>query len=94
MTHLFRILGSLRMAVPVLFVIAVVLAWGTIYEARFGTAAVQRFVYQAWRFQALLAFLAINLAAAALSRWPWQRRRGAHAAPSIMARYPHSAFTF
>ncbi len=76
-----RFLGSLRLAVPLLVTMAVVLAWGTIYETRFGTAAVQRFIYQAWWFQGLLAFLALNLAAAALQRRPWQR---AHA-PFLLA---------
>jgi cytochrome c biogenesis protein ResB len=72
--RLFTWLGSLRIAVPLLIAIAVVLAWGTIYETRFGTAAVQRFVYRAWWFQGLLAFLAVNLALAALERYPWKRR--------------------
>ena len=62
------------MAVGLLLSLGAVLAWGTIYEARFGTAAVQRFVYQAWWFQGLLAFLAVNLAVAALERYPWKRR--------------------
>jgi len=62
------------MAVTLLVTIAAVLAWGTIYEARFGTAAVQRAVYQSWWFQALLGFLAVNLAIAASQRYPWQRR--------------------
>ena len=74
MTPFVRFLGSLSIAVPLLIVIALVLAWGTIYETRFGTAAVQRFVYHAWWFQALLGFLAINLAVAALERYPWQHR--------------------
>ena len=69
-----RLLGSLALAVPLLVAIALVLAWGTIYETRFGTAAVQRFVYQAWWFQALLGFLALNLAMSALERYPWNRR--------------------
>ncbi len=71
---MFRLIGSLQIAVVLLVLIAGVLAWGTIYEVRFGTAAVQRFVYTAWWFQALLGFLALNLAVAALQRWPWQRR--------------------
>ncbi len=71
---LIRSLGSLAMAVSLLIVIAAVLGWGTIYEARFGTAAVQRVVYHSWWFQALLAFLALNLAVAACERYPWQRR--------------------
>ena len=75
MTRLVRLLGSLQIAVPLLIALASVLAWGTIYEARFGTAAVQRFVYGAWWFQALLAFLAVNLAVAALERYPWKRQQ-------------------
>ena len=81
MTRLVRWLGSLHLAVPLLISIAGVLAWGTMYEQRFGTAAVQRFVYQAWWFQALLGFLAINLAVSALERWPWKR----HQAPFLLA---------
>ncbi len=69
------------MAVSLLIAIAGVLAWGTIYEARFGTAAVQRVVYTSWWFQALLGFLAINLAIAALERYPWQRKH----TPFVMA---------
>ncbi len=74
LTRLTRFLGSLTMAVILLIVIAGVLAWGTVYEARLGTAAVQRFVYHAAWFQALLGFLAVNLTIAALERYPWQRR--------------------
>ena len=40
MKPLIKLLGSLTIAVPLLIAIAVVLARGTIYEARFGTAAV------------------------------------------------------
>ena len=76
-----QLLGSLRIAVPLLIAIAAVLAWGTIYEARFGTAAVQRFIYHSWWFQGLLVFLAVNLAVAALERYPWQRRH----APFVLA---------
>ncbi len=74
MKRLLDALGSLALAVALLIAIAAVLAWGTIYEARFGTAAVQRFVYQSWWFQSLLGFLAVNLAVVACSRWPWQRK--------------------
>ena len=69
-----QFIGSITIAVPLLVAIALVLAWGTIYEARFGTAAVQRFIYHSWWFQTLLGFLAVNLALAALERYPWQRR--------------------
>lgn len=73
-TKPFRFIGSLKVAVPLLVAIAGVLAWGTFYEARYGTAAVQRFVYQSWWFQVILAFLGVNLAAAAWSRRPWKKK--------------------
>ncbi len=74
MLRLFQFMGSLQLAVPLLVAIAAVLGWGTLYETRFGTASVQRFVYQSWWFQLLLAFLAVNLAVAALRRYPWRRK--------------------
>lgn len=62
------------MAVAVLLAIAAVLAWGTFYEGRFGTAAVQQTIYRSLGFQFLLFFLGVNLAAAALQRLPWKRK--------------------
>ncbi len=69
-----RWIGSLQMAVVLLVVIAGVLAWGTIYEEQYGTEAVKHAVYGAWWFQAVLAFLALNLASAAIDRYPWKKR--------------------
>ena len=69
-----RFLGSLKVAVTLLVAIAGVLAWGTLYEARFGTAAVQRFVYRSVWFQGILVFLAVNLGVAAFLRFPWKRK--------------------
>jgi len=71
---LFQLLGSLKIAVALLLTIASVLGWGTFYETCFGTAAVQRFIYHSWWFQILLAFLGVNLAVAAMKRYPWERR--------------------
>ncbi|MCM8794316.1 MAG: cytochrome c biogenesis protein CcsA [Candidatus Omnitrophica bacterium] len=67
-------LGSLFLAVVILLFIATALAWGTFYEVRYGTAAVQRFVYRSWWFQGMLGFLALNLALAAVHRFPWKRK--------------------
>ncbi|HEX9780530.1 MAG TPA: cytochrome c biogenesis protein ResB [bacterium] len=74
MTRLLRWMGSLQMAVALILAIAIVLAWGTIYETRYGTASVQRFIYQAWWFQGILGFLAVNLVVSALRRVPWKRK--------------------
>lgn len=73
--RLARLCGSLKTTVVTLSALAVVLAWGTIYESRRGTAAAQHDIYQAWWFSVLLGLLAINLATAALLRWPWTRRQ-------------------
>lgn len=69
-----RVVGSVWMAVPVVLALAAALAAGTWYEARFGTPAAQRDVYRSGWFFLLQLFLALNLAVAALRRWPWQRR--------------------
>ncbi|MBI4597103.1 MAG: cytochrome c biogenesis protein ResB [Candidatus Omnitrophica bacterium] len=79
--RLTKTLGSLTVAVPLIIAIAIVLAWGTIYEARFGTASVQQFIYRSWWFQLLLGFLAVNLAIVAASRYPWKK----HHAPFVLA---------
>jgi cytochrome c biogenesis protein ResB len=67
-------IGSLQMAVVLLVAIGATLAYGTWFEATHNTAAVQRYVYQAWWFQALLGFLILNLAASAVLRLPWKQR--------------------
>jgi ABC-type transport system involved in cytochrome c biogenesis permease subunit len=69
------------LAMILIIVIAGILAWGTFYEVRFGTEAVQRFVYRSGWFQAILIFLALNLVMAALQRWPWKR----HHIPFLLA---------
>ena len=58
MNRMIRVIGSLKMAVFLIITIAVVLSWGTIYEVRYGTAAVQRFIYTSLWFEFLLGFLA------------------------------------
>src|SRR3989338_1822056 len=75
MKSLTRLLGSIKIAVFLLIIISVVLAWGTVYETLFGSAAVQRFIYHAWWFQILLGFLALNLLVAAIERYPWKKKQ-------------------
>ncbi|MFZ2640577.1 MAG: cytochrome c biogenesis protein ResB [Verrucomicrobiia bacterium] len=72
---LLRLLGSLKIAVVTLTALAVSLAWGTVYESLHGTPAAQRDFYQAGWFSALLGLLAVNVAAAALLRYPWKRQQ-------------------
>ncbi len=73
--RIFRFLGSIKLAVPLLTVIIGILIWGTFYEAKVGSATVQYEVYKSPWFDALMFLLALNLAVAALSRYPWRGPR-------------------
>src|ERR1041385_1026482 len=69
-----KFLGSLKLAVFLLATLAVVLAGGTFYESSNSSKAALLNVYRTWWFNGLLALLAVNLTASALTRWPWKRK--------------------
>jgi len=69
-----RALASLQLAVVLIALYAVVLAWATFVESHYGTPTVGFFVYGAWWFEALNLLLALNVLLSALVRWPWRRR--------------------
>ncbi len=73
--RILRFLGSIKLAVPLLTVIIGILIWGTFYEAKVGSATVQYEVYKSPWFGALMFLLALNLAVAALNRYPWRGAR-------------------
>jgi hypothetical protein len=72
---IFRFLGSLKLAIFSLTTVAAVLAVGTYVESRYGTTAVQQWVYRSWWFAIVLAFLGANILCAALIRYPWTKRQ-------------------
>lgn len=67
-------LGSLRFALVLLATIAVACAVATFAESKLNTRVAQDFIYRAPWFLLWLAVLCVNLASAALSRWPWQKK--------------------
>lgn len=67
-------LGSLRLALLLLVTIAVACAVATVYESKFNTEVAQTYFYKAPWFLIWLGVLCVNLAAAAMTRWPWQRK--------------------
>jgi hypothetical protein len=69
-----KFFGSLKLAVVVLLFLAMSMAAGTILESRQNARVAAQVVYRSWWFNGLLALLAVNVAAAALTRWPWKRR--------------------
>ncbi|HLA83237.1 MAG TPA: hypothetical protein VJL29_00465 [Thermoguttaceae bacterium] len=71
----FEFSSSSALATTMIGLVAAVLAWATWVENAYGTAAVQFGIYQSWWFAALLALLGVNVLAAALIRFPWQRKQ-------------------
>jgi hypothetical protein len=72
--RLLKFFGSLKLAVVVLLLLAVAMAVGTFLESRGSARVASQVVYRSWWFNGMLALLAINVAAAALTRWPWKRK--------------------
>ncbi len=70
---IFRFLSSLRLAVILLAVLIVATAIGTICESRFDAKVARAYVYDAPWFDGWMILLAVNLAAAAFSRYPWKK---------------------
>lgn len=69
------IVGSIKLAVPLLVVIAAILIWATFYEAEVGSTVVQQEIYKSSWFGALMFLLALNLGVSTLSRYPWKGAR-------------------
>jgi hypothetical protein len=65
----------LGLAVVLIALLAVVLAWATYIESVHGTPAVHFGIYTAWWFVALHVLLGLNVFCAAAIRFPWKRRQ-------------------
>ena len=74
-SKIIRLLGSIRLAVPLLGAIAQILIGATFYESTVGSATVQREIYKSVWFGALMFLLAVNLGISTLSRYPWKGPR-------------------
>ncbi len=72
---LYRFLASVKLAVFSLASLAATLAFATVFESIYGTAAVNEYVYRGPWFALLLAFLGTNILCAALIRYPWKKRQ-------------------
>jgi cytochrome c biogenesis factor len=71
---LFRALSSLKLAVLVIFLLAVALAVATILESIYDTPTAQYWVYRSDWFHLLLGLLGLNIFCVATSRFPWKKR--------------------
>ncbi len=70
-----QLLGSIKLAVPLLIAIASILMGATFYESEVGSAVVQQEIYKSPWFGALMFLLAVNLGISTLSRYPWKGAR-------------------
>ncbi len=68
-------MSSIKLAVILLFAFAVLLGAATFYESGAGTEEAQRLIYKTLWFDFLLFILGLNVACAALSRFPWRKRQ-------------------
>lgn len=70
----FDFFASLKLAIFLLASLIAVFAAGTILESLHGAETAKIRVYDTAWMAALLVLLAVNLAASAFSRWPWQKK--------------------
>ncbi|MBK9294064.1 MAG: cytochrome c biogenesis protein ResB [Oligoflexia bacterium] len=70
---IFKFFSSLQLAVPLLIAISIFLAYGTFYEAEYGTVMAQKHVYHSLTSMLLMGLLIINLACAVIDRYPWKK---------------------
>jgi cytochrome c biogenesis protein ResB len=72
---IFKFLSSIKLALPLILVILVLLAAGTVVESRYSAAEAQRLVYGAWWFSLVLFLLGLNVFCSAISRFPWKKHQ-------------------
>lgn len=72
--RLIHALGSLQLALVLLATIALACAVATFAESGFNAKIAQAYIYKAPWFLLWLGVLCVNLFAATLTRWPWERR--------------------
>lgn len=74
-TKIIKFIGSIKMAIPLLTIIAIILIGATFYESQVGSTTVQQEIYKSFWFGALMFLLAVNLGVSAMSRYPWRGAR-------------------
>lgn len=69
----FRFFSSVRLAVPLMILIIVAVATGTIFESLYNSAYARLAVYNTWWFAVLMVLLWLNIFCAMMSRYPWKK---------------------
>lgn len=69
----FRFLSSVKLAIPLLLIVAAAVAWGTVVESKYNAEMAKIVVYNANWFSALTVLLWINIFCATVSRYPFRK---------------------
>lgn len=73
-TTIFNFCASIKLAVINLAVFAALLSYATFYESYNTTELAQKYIYKTTWFDLLMFFIGLNVACAALSRYPWKKK--------------------
>lgn len=74
MKKLIKLSASLKLAVIIIILIAVITAVGTFVESEYDAYAAKKWVYDTWMMYTVMGLLAFNLIGVMVDRWPWKRR--------------------
>lgn len=67
-------LGSIQLAVPVMILVAIAMAWGTYLESKHGVQTSRATVYGSWWFITLMGLICVSLIFAVITRYPWKKK--------------------
>lgn len=67
-------LGSIQLAVPVLFLVAIGLGVGTYLDSKQNATVAREYVYGSWWFIGLMVLTCVSLIFAVFTRYPWKRK--------------------
>ncbi len=66
-------LASIKLAVIIIALIAIITAVGTFVEAKYDATAARKLVYQSFWMFLIMGMLALSLIAVMVDRWPWKK---------------------
>jgi hypothetical protein len=69
-----RFSSSFQLGIPILVVVAVLIATGTIIEAKLDAFAAKKIIYDSWMMWTVLSLLVYNLTVVVVDRWPWKKQ--------------------
>lgn len=72
-TRVFKFFSSVKLAVPLMAILLVLSAAGTVFESNYNSQYATLIVYRAWYFELLLVLLWSNIFCATLSRIPFKK---------------------